>query len=337
MLKRAIDYAVGGRLEETSIEKAWSTIEELAQYKEEGWNDPIFQEEGSPNYKNASIEQTLRIMESQVDSLRKDAVSLIGKSENLCGMSNNDLGCFPPKPSHREAFEGLLMNFLLEQEEKVRQLEEYMGAIRSDFMQLSLELVKKLKEEIRIKENKKSSPQGSTRNGLRIGETIKAEHVLMGFWPTIGDGEFVVGGMAVKKTRDPRVRLAHRLLSLGAHVFRKKSLLAMDVIMELANGACYRPVTRQVGEDYEVEEAANEGAGGSDDMYQNMSQAFGKLLEDIHVTWTHLGKKRDKIAALQRSGFKNCSQSLETASQFPSDAVRSYKRRRQKNYDGVRT
>ncbi|GKF63614.1 hypothetical protein Tco_0187062, partial [Tanacetum coccineum] len=48
-------------------------------------------------------------------------------------------------------------------------------------------------------------------------------------------------------------------------------------------------------------------------------------------------KKRDKIATLQRSGFKNCSQSLEMASQFPSDAVRPYKRWRQKNYDGVRT
>ncbi|GJT10667.1 hypothetical protein Tco_0857709 [Tanacetum coccineum] len=65
-------------------------------------------------------------------------------------------------------------------------------------------------------------------------------------------------------------------------------------------------------------------------------EAFRKLLEDIHVTWTHLGKKRDKIAALQRSGFKNCSQSLETASQFPSDAVRSYKRWRQKNYDSAK-
>ncbi|GJV12261.1 RNA-directed DNA polymerase, eukaryota, partial [Tanacetum coccineum] len=53
---------------------------------------------------------------------------------------------------------------------------------------------------------------------------------------------------------------------------------------------------------------------------------FNELLEDMHVTWTHLGKKQDKISALQRSDFKNCSQSLETASQFPSDAVRSYKR-----------
>ncbi|GJX05690.1 RNA-directed DNA polymerase, eukaryota [Tanacetum coccineum] len=61
------------------------------------------------------------------------------------------------------------------------------------------------------------------------------------------------------------------------------------------------------------------------------------LLKDIHVTWTYLEKKQDKIAALQRSGFKNSSQSLETASQFPNDNVRSYKRRRQKNYDDVRT
>ncbi|GJS65158.1 hypothetical protein Tco_0679722 [Tanacetum coccineum] len=27
----------------------------------------------------------------------------------------------------------------------------------------------------------------------------------MGFWPTIGDGEFVVGGTSVKKIRDPKI------------------------------------------------------------------------------------------------------------------------------------
>ncbi|GJS91226.1 hypothetical protein Tco_0773862 [Tanacetum coccineum] len=39
-------------------------------------------------------------------------------------------------------------------EEKVKQLEEYMGAIGSDFMQLSSEVVGKLNEEIRMEENK---------------------------------------------------------------------------------------------------------------------------------------------------------------------------------------
>nr|GEX40867.1 hypothetical protein [Tanacetum cinerariifolium] len=61
-------------------------------------------------------------------------------------------------------------------------------------------------------------------------------------------------------------------------------------------------------------------------------QALGGYTRDLNS----FGKKRDKIAALQQSGFKNCSQSLEMASQFPSEAVKSYKRWRQKNYDGVR-
>nr|GEV48694.1 retrotransposon Orf1 [Tanacetum cinerariifolium] len=53
----------------------------------------------------------------------------------------------------------------------------------------------------------------STKSGLRRGETLKAEHVLMGFWPTIRGGEFVVRGIAVKKVRDPRNRLAHRCIA----------------------------------------------------------------------------------------------------------------------------
>ncbi|GJZ26804.1 zinc finger, CCHC-type containing protein [Tanacetum coccineum] len=62
-LSRAVNYAAGGRLGETSTEKAWIIIGELAQYEEEGWNDPIFPEEGSPNYGNANIEQILEVME----------------------------------------------------------------------------------------------------------------------------------------------------------------------------------------------------------------------------------------------------------------------------------
>ncbi|GJV22724.1 hypothetical protein Tco_1375419 [Tanacetum coccineum] len=220
------------------------------------------------------------------------------------------------------------MSFILDQEEKVRQLDEYMSTIGRDFMQLSLEVVKKLKEEIRIKENnskriqkvtsdthqghydtilrrsihpgsvidwpflttqglsrnffdsisidaftrpqwydpkrlgvsfrlgsksrmisllelgwrvglysKEQSRLTSTRSGLRRGETVKVDHALMEFWPIIGDGDFVVGGMAVKKVRDSRVRLA--------------------IV---------------VWEDDEVEEAAGKEVGGSADVYQNMSR-----------------------------------------------------------------
>ncbi|GJT05007.1 hypothetical protein Tco_0839469 [Tanacetum coccineum] len=47
------------------------------------------------------------------------------------------------------------MNFILESKnKKVKKLEEYMGVIGSDFMQLSLEVIMKLKEEIRMEENR---------------------------------------------------------------------------------------------------------------------------------------------------------------------------------------
>ncbi|GKF86354.1 hypothetical protein Tco_0254181, partial [Tanacetum coccineum] len=60
----------------------------------------------------------------------------------------------PSEPSRQEAFEDLVMNFILDQEEIVKQLEEYMGVIRSDFMQLSLKVIEKLKYEIRAEENR---------------------------------------------------------------------------------------------------------------------------------------------------------------------------------------
>ncbi|GKD24647.1 hypothetical protein Tco_1230861, partial [Tanacetum coccineum] len=62
-------------------------------------------------------------------------------------------------------------------------------------------------------------------------------------------------------------------------------------------------------------------------------EALGGYTRDLDS----FGKKRDKIAALQRSGFKKiCSQSLETALRFPSDVVKTYKRRRQEICDGIR-
>ncbi|GJU78168.1 uncharacterized mitochondrial protein-like protein [Tanacetum coccineum] len=60
----------------------------------------------------------------------------------------------PSEPSRQEEFEDLVMNFILDQEENVRQLEEYMCVIGSDFMQLSLEVVGKLRGEIRIEQNR---------------------------------------------------------------------------------------------------------------------------------------------------------------------------------------
>ncbi|GKC40427.1 hypothetical protein Tco_1052811 [Tanacetum coccineum] len=85
VLKRAIDYAAGGRLRKMSAREAWNTIEELVQYEEEEWDDPIFPNKGCLDYGDASMEQMLENMEYQVGSLMKDVISLGKKSENLCG------------------------------------------------------------------------------------------------------------------------------------------------------------------------------------------------------------------------------------------------------------
>ncbi|GKB24367.1 hypothetical protein Tco_0863768, partial [Tanacetum coccineum] len=44
--------------------------------------------------------------------------------------------------------------------------------------------------------------------------------------------------------------------------------------------------------------------------------AFGWLLEEIHVTWAHLEKKRTRLQTLHQSLLKNSVQCLETASQI---------------------
>ncbi|GJV50889.1 hypothetical protein Tco_1446630 [Tanacetum coccineum] len=61
------------------------------------------------------------------------------------------------------------------------------------------------------------------------------------------------------------------------HVYKKKSLVMMGVIMELHEGECFWPATTGVVEEDEGDddegdrEGRNEGSGGSADIYWNMS------------------------------------------------------------------
>ncbi|GKE14618.1 hypothetical protein Tco_1422195 [Tanacetum coccineum] len=153
------------------------------------------------------------------------------------------------------------------------------------------------------------SRENATLSGLRKGVTVKATNLLLGFWPTIRDDGFNMGNTKVTAIRDPRVELAHRCIAttiagrkesthriarsyglltnemMGAlsvepspHVFKKKSLISIRVIMKLHNGGCFWPIAREaMQEDDEGDEEAgggvgHEGAGGSADMYRNMSQ-----------------------------------------------------------------
>ncbi|GJY76162.1 hypothetical protein Tco_0481278 [Tanacetum coccineum] len=187
-LKRTVDYASGGRLRKLSEEKAWATIEELARNEDEGWNDLVAPGEGSLDSENPDIEQLLGVMECKVDTLMKKAISLMGRSEIIFGMTSNIVYQLPSEPYRQEEFENLVMNFTLDQKEKVKQLEEYIDLIGSDFMQLSLEVVGKLKKEIRMEKNrvkkieKITSPplvRESTfgfKPGTRNNRNIKSRH-----------------------------------------------------------------------------------------------------------------------------------------------------------------
>ncbi|GKC64200.1 hypothetical protein Tco_1096798 [Tanacetum coccineum] len=98
----AIDYATCERLRKLRPEVAWETFEDLTQYEEEGWIDLIFPEEGSLNYKNTNIKQLLRVMKCKVDMLMKDAISLMVKSGDLCGLTSNKMRQLPLEPSQQQ-------------------------------------------------------------------------------------------------------------------------------------------------------------------------------------------------------------------------------------------
>ncbi|GJV08054.1 hypothetical protein Tco_1345710 [Tanacetum coccineum] len=150
------------RVEENKLKRS-EAHKELARYEDEGWNDPVFPGEEGLDYKNHNIEQLLGVMECKVDMLIKNAIPLMGRSEDVCGMTSDMMRQLQTEPSLQEAFEDLMVNFILDQEEKVKQLEEYMSVIGNDFMQHSWEVIAKLKEEIRVEENRVKKIEKITR------------------------------------------------------------------------------------------------------------------------------------------------------------------------------
>ncbi|GKC59058.1 hypothetical protein Tco_1086656, partial [Tanacetum coccineum] len=148
----------------------------------------------------------------------------------------------------------------------------------------------------------RQSRESAALTRLRKGVTVKANHLLWGFWPTIEDDGFNVGNTKVVAIRDPRVKLAHRCIATTI-VGRKESthrvtkidlfylycIYSDEVICNipywlakymLHNRGCFWPVAREAMEKYDKDDkgdesaggdAGHEGAKGSADMYRNMS------------------------------------------------------------------
>ncbi|GJV81061.1 zinc finger, CCHC-type containing protein [Tanacetum coccineum] len=153
-IQKGIDYAAGGRLRKLRPDEAWSAIERLAQYEDEGWNDALIPDKVSLNHESPDIVQLLGIMEHKVDTLMKDAISLMKKSESVFRLTANEIYQPPSEPSRQEEFEHIVMNFIFDQEERITQLEDYMQVTAEEFMEFSSEVTRRLKERIKENENK---------------------------------------------------------------------------------------------------------------------------------------------------------------------------------------
>ncbi|GJW26556.1 hypothetical protein Tco_0040367 [Tanacetum coccineum] len=413
-IQKSIDYAAGRRLRKLRPDKAWASIERLAQYENEGWNDAFVPED---------------------------------QKRIFFRLATNEMYRPPSEPSRQEEFEHIVIIFVLDQEERIRQLEDYMQAITDEFMEFSSEVTQILKERIKENEDKPmktikitswkkdiqsnynhdrdsyvqlllramSKRARSTRGqassshmktmeekvykfGLLDNENHQMNHNnlvrLSIHCGDVVDWEFLtnkglaqydllhkgitfrlggveremsllelgwrvglynVGNTKSKSIRNPRIRLAHRCITMTImgrketthritkidlfylycifgegivcnipywltkylksvrekgmifggmfvtkiawsfgllteemvsvlsrepppHVYRKTSLIKMGVKMELHEGVCYWPVTREVAREEEDDneegdgEGGNEGVGGSADVYRNMSQ-----------------------------------------------------------------
>ncbi|GKA89446.1 hypothetical protein Tco_0811258 [Tanacetum coccineum] len=256
-------------------------------------------------------------------------------------MTTIELNQLPLEPSHQEEFEHIVMNFILDQEEKVMQLKEYMKVIIGDFMQLSSEVVRRLKVKIREEGSKireiekitkyldievskpltghkypktpkknmyldalksiptnslwiryapnhmgvrfrlggeqkdisllelgwrvglyfeRQSRESTTPSGLRKGVTVKANYLkaLIGS-PKLNYSTFIASTPMRSSATFHTDLLSTLSVKPSPHVFKKKSLISMEVVMELHNGECFWPAARELVEEDDKDDEAAEG------------------------------------------------------------------------------
>ncbi|GJU32905.1 hypothetical protein Tco_1176494 [Tanacetum coccineum] len=320
-----------------SAKKAWATIEKLAQYEEERWNDPVIPEGRSLDHENPDIEKLLGVMECKVGALMEEAILLMKRSGSVFEMTSNLGYRLPLEPSRHEAFKDLVVEKLKDEirreENRVKKIEKitrYPGT--EDPNSFSNH---KFPNSFHAHNFISPKPLYIRYNSAHVGVSYRLggedrTMSLLELWRRIGlyfekqsrDGDFVVGGTTIKRVRDPKVRLAHRLIAptiLGrkesnhrvtvidlfylyciygkevtcniyywlarylkgvrdkdlicggmfvtriarsfglqtnamvdalsvetrAHIFKKKSLVAMNVLMDLSRGTNCWPATRQ--------------------------------------------------------------------------------------------
>nr|GEV87204.1 hypothetical protein [Tanacetum cinerariifolium] len=281
-----IDYAASGRLRKLRPDEAWATIERLAQYEDEGWNDAFIPVEMSLNYENLDIEQLLGIMERKVDTLMKDSISLMGRSEIT--MSKRQRSTREQSSLAQEEF--LVRQNLDQAFFNSISTDPFFGPQWGNLFPVNEPAYQEFVREFFASFEFDASPcrqsrENATLSRLKNGNSVKEIRLLMEFWPTIGDGGFNVGNTKVRSIRDLRVKLAHRciattILSKYLKGVRDKNLIyGWMLVTKIARS--FRVLTNELRDALKEEEEAEKeakgdaghgGVRGSTDIYCNMSQ-----------------------------------------------------------------
>ncbi|GJS84604.1 hypothetical protein Tco_0751145 [Tanacetum coccineum] len=211
------------RLRKLRPAEAWATIERLAQYEDEGWNDAFIPVEMSLNYENPNIEQLLGIMKRKVDTLMKDAISLMGRSERRKSQAARRIY----ESDYQRFYATLFGSHKENNEQKTKEhkreiLLSSRGApsIRETLL-IGSSFPAKTSNKHSLTPSMPTLSPGLNEeifsvlmsSSIESWSILKESHLLMEFWPTIGDGGFNVGNTKVASIRDPRVKLAHRCIA----------------------------------------------------------------------------------------------------------------------------
>ncbi|GKA18493.1 hypothetical protein Tco_0698408 [Tanacetum coccineum] len=89
----------------------------------------------------------------------------------------------------------------------------------------------------------------STLSGLRNAETVNATHFIHLFWPTIGDGGYNVGNTKAKSIRNPRIKLAHRCITMTITGRKKPPIVSLKLTCSISIASLGKGlfITRSLG------------------------------------------------------------------------------------------
>ncbi|GKD06701.1 hypothetical protein Tco_1181675 [Tanacetum coccineum] len=172
--EKGINYAEGRRLRKLGLDEAWATIKRVAQYKDEGWNDAFTSEEEVMD-NNFEILRTTR---AQTEKLPTTPSLLIRDAVTTTRYD----------PLHKG------VTFRL-------------GGVEREMPFLEFGWRVGLYSE-------RESRDVATLSGLRNAETVNSTRLTHMFWPTISDAGYNVGNTKEKYSRNPRIKLAHRCITM---------------------------------------------------------------------------------------------------------------------------